>query len=90
MAHRVKTVQAGWLVLLVGTAALVAAAIASPPDLRAAADQLWPPFVLVAGLLMVGLVAHSDGLFEPLAPGLHDCVPIPPSCWLRCWASWPS
>jgi arsenical pump membrane protein len=31
---------------------------------RHAAEQNWPPFVLVAGLLLVGLVADDDGLFE--------------------------
>jgi arsenical pump membrane protein len=30
---------------------------------RAAAAQVWPPFVLVSGLLLVGLVAEQDGLF---------------------------
>ena len=27
-------------------------------------DQTWPPFVLILGLLMVGVTASSDGLFE--------------------------
>ena len=30
----------------------------------AAARQAWPPFVLVAGLLVIGAVAAADGLFE--------------------------
>src|ERR1700748_3255080 len=29
----------------------------------AAADQVWPAFVLVTGLLLVGVVAERDGLF---------------------------
>ena len=29
-----------------------------------ALEQAWPPFVLVTGLLLVGVVAASDGLFE--------------------------
>jgi arsenical pump membrane protein len=29
-----------------------------------AAQQAWPPFVLVCGLLLIGFAAHSDGLFE--------------------------
>ena len=29
-----------------------------------AADQAWPPFVLVAGLLLIGAAAAEDGLFE--------------------------
>jgi arsenical pump membrane protein len=32
--------------------------------LSAAAEQAWPPFVLVTGLLLIGLTAHRDGLFE--------------------------
>lgn len=35
--------------------------------LSAAVQQAWPPFVLVTGLLLVGLVAHEDGLFEAAA-----------------------
>jgi arsenical pump membrane protein len=29
----------------------------------AALEQSWPPFVLIAGLLLIGLVANRDGLF---------------------------
>ena len=32
--------------------------------LSTAAEQAWPPFVLVTGLLLIGLVANHDGLFE--------------------------
>jgi arsenical pump membrane protein len=32
----------------------------------ASAAQAWPPFVLVAGLLMIGAVAAGDGLFEAI------------------------
>lgn len=32
----------------------------------ASARQAWPPFVLVAGLLLIGSVASGDGLFEAL------------------------
>ena len=31
---------------------------------RAAAGQVWSPFVLVTGLLLIGLVANDDGVFE--------------------------
>lgn len=30
----------------------------------AALEQAWPPFVLILGLLLVGLLAHRDGLFD--------------------------
>src|ERR671931_1487079 len=36
----------------------------------AAAGQSWPPFVLVAGLLLVGAVAAADGLFEAIGARL--------------------
>jgi len=39
-----------------------------------AAHQAWPAFVLVTGLLLVGLAAHSDGLFAQ-AGRLLECVP---------------
>ena len=39
------------------------AMVVDPGDARSAAVQDWPPFVLVAGLLLVGLVADADGLF---------------------------
>ena len=36
----------------------------------AAAVQAWPPFVLVAGLLLIGAVAAADGLFEAIGARL--------------------
>src|ERR1051326_3246098 len=36
----------------------------------AAARQAWPPFVLVAGLLMIGRVAALDGLFDAVGARL--------------------
>ena len=52
-----------WCLAALGGASLFAAVLAAPSDARAAAVQDWPPFVLVAGLLLVGLVAEEDGLF---------------------------
>jgi arsenical pump membrane protein len=53
-----------WSVGALGCAAALAAALWSPHHAAGAAVQDWPPFVLVAGLLLVGLVAHEDGLFD--------------------------
>jgi arsenical pump membrane protein len=53
----------GGLLLAGGLACGAAALLAAPDAARAAAEQVWPPFVLVAGLLLVGLVAEEDGLF---------------------------
>jgi arsenical pump membrane protein len=52
-----------WLFASIGVVALVVAATTSPSHAAAAASQVWPPFVLVSGLLLVGLVANNDGLF---------------------------
>jgi arsenical pump membrane protein len=52
-----------WLLASSGAAVLVMAAVASPADAAAAAAQDWSPFVLVTGLLLIGLVANDDGLF---------------------------
>jgi arsenical pump membrane protein len=38
--------------------------------LRAALGQSWPPFVLVAGLLLLGQLADRDGLFDAAASRL--------------------
>ena len=52
-----------WLLAAAGLVALVAAFAARPADAASAAAQDWSPFVLVAGLLLIGLVADDDGLF---------------------------
>lgn len=52
-----------WLLAGVGVAGLLAAAATSSSEARSAASQDWPPFVLVTGLLLIGLVANDDGLF---------------------------
>src|ERR1051326_5964347 len=43
----------------------------------AAARQAWPPFVLVAGLLMIGRVAALDGLFDAVGARLAG-LPLRP------------
>jgi Na+/H+ antiporter NhaD/arsenite permease-like protein len=53
----------GQVLAVVGILALVAATVSRPGDTREAASQDWSPFVLVTGLLLIGLVADDDGLF---------------------------
>ena len=53
-----------WSVLAVGVAALATAVGLDSRAAGSAAAQDWPPFVLVAGLLLVGRAAADDGLFE--------------------------
>ncbi|HEX3334603.1 MAG TPA: SLC13 family permease [Acidimicrobiales bacterium] len=59
-----RTGRLQWALAAAGGSAAIVAALAVPGDARAAAAQDWPAFVLVAGLLLVGLVAAGDGLFE--------------------------
>ncbi len=65
-----------WGLAALGIATLLAAVLAAPHGARAAAAQDWPPFVLVAGLLLVGLVADEDGLF---AAGGHALARLSPN-----------
>jgi arsenical pump membrane protein len=47
-----------------GVLAAIVALAGAPHAARAAAAQTWTPFVLVGGLLFIGLVAERDGLFS--------------------------
>src|SRR5438067_6383752 len=50
-------------------------------EILAAAEQAWPPFVLVAGLLLIGSVAGTDGLFEAVGARLAR-APLSPRALL--------
>jgi arsenical pump membrane protein len=58
-----------WALLVLGMVGLIVAVAANTTDARLAADQDWSPFVLVTGLLLIGMVANDDGLFA--AAGHH-------------------
>jgi arsenical pump membrane protein len=64
-----------WLLAVAGLAGLVVAVALRPADALHAAAQDWPPFVLVAGLLLIGLVADGDGLFEAAGARLARLAP---------------
>jgi arsenical pump membrane protein len=53
----------GWLLAGLGAAGAAAAAVLRPAAASQALGQDWSPFVLVGGLLLIGLVANGDGLF---------------------------
>lgn len=53
-----------WLVLALGAAALTLAFGLGSRLASATVSQDWPPFLLVAGLLLIGRAAGEDGLFE--------------------------
>jgi len=61
------------LFLVVGLLALGASVGLARQD-AAAAARTWPPFVLVAGLLLIGAVAYEDGTFQA-AGALLDRLP---------------
>lgn len=52
-----------WVLGVVGAVGLIASFATSRFNARGAVSQDWPPFVLVTGLLLIGLVANDDGLF---------------------------
>ena len=62
------------LLLAVGLLALAASVGVARHDASASASRTWPPFVLVAGLLLIGAVAYEDGTFEA-AGALLDRLP---------------
>ena len=65
----------GWALAGVGVVATVVALALDGPAARSAASQVWSPFVLVAGLLLVGLVADQDGLFAAAGHRLSRAAP---------------
>ncbi len=65
----------GWLPVGAGLGALVAAAVLAPAAARSAAAQVYAPFVLVVGLILVGVVADGDGLFCAAGRRLADWAP---------------
>ncbi len=75
---RARTGRLQWALAGAGGAGAIAAGLTVPGDARAAAAQDWPAFVLVAGLLLVGLVAAADGLFEA---GGHALARLAPNGW---------
>ncbi len=68
----------GWILGALGLGALVASFALSPEDARSAAAQDWSPFVLVTGLLLIGLVANRDGLFAAAGHQLARSAPSGP------------
>jgi arsenical pump membrane protein len=59
-----------WLLAAIGAVAATTAAVIKPGQAQSAASQVWSPFVLVSGLLLIGLVANADGLFLAAGQGL--------------------
>jgi arsenical pump membrane protein len=65
----------GWTLVVVGGMGAIVAAVLAPAHAQQAASQDWPPFVLVTGLLMVGLIADEDGLFSAAGLSLARLAP---------------
>ena len=75
VASGIRSVAPTWGLAVVGLVAAVAAILADHAAARSAAAQVWSPFVLVAGLLLVGLVADQDGLFAAVGHRLASVAP---------------
>ena len=79
-----------WALAAAGCAAALAAALLAPHHTLAAAAQVWPPFVLVAGLLLVGLwptktvCSCGRGRHSPGWLDAAGCSTAAPPC-----SSWP-
>src|SRR5580658_6887542 len=65
----------GWALAAAGCVSALAAVLLAPAHAREAATQDWPPFVLVTGLLLVGLVADEDRLFSAAGHALARRAP---------------
>ena len=65
----------GWWFAGLGIAGLLTAVVMSPSKARSAAGQVWSPFVLVTGLLLIGLIADADGLFAAAGHRLARTAP---------------
>ncbi len=68
-------VSASWLLALAGAAGAGAAFWLRPAYAAASAQQDYPAFVLVAGLLLIGLVADDEGLFAAAGDWLGRAAP---------------
>jgi len=71
---------------LAGVPLIALALLLAASQAHAALAQAWPPFVLVTGLLLIGLVAGRDGLFEAAASRLVRLPGSPTLLLLACLA----
>jgi arsenical pump membrane protein len=67
--------RSSWVLLGIGGLAAPIAAVLADQRAGAAATQDWPPFVLVTGLLLVGIVARDEGLFSAIGSRLATIAP---------------
>ncbi len=67
--------MSSWLLAAIGVAGAGLAVVVNAGAAGSAAAQAWPAFVLVAGLLLVGMVAAEDGLFAAAGAALRRVCP---------------
>jgi arsenical pump membrane protein len=78
-------IPAAWMLAGAGLAGAGTALVIRPGYARASALQDYPAFVLVAGLLLIGLVADDEGLFGAAGDRLARIARHP--VWLFCGAA---
>jgi arsenical pump membrane protein len=71
----IGTRYGSWILGFVGSLAAIAALALDRVEAQSAAGQVWSPFILVAGLLLIGLVADEDGLFAATGYRLAALAP---------------
>jgi arsenical pump membrane protein len=69
-----------------GLLLILPALVLDTPAAEASLAQAWPPFLLIAGLLTVGLIADYDGLFDAAAARLHALPGSPVRLLASCLA----
>ena len=69
---RPRRIRAANAVLIAGGLVTVVGAGLDPERAQEAFSQAWPAFALVAGLLLIGVVAADDGLFAAAGAWLGD------------------
>ncbi len=76
VGRRRFAVTAGpWILAAGGLSAAITAAVLNPSAAGSAAQQNWPAFVLVTGLLLIGLAANDDHLFSAAGHRLARAAP---------------
>ena len=82
--------RSAWALATAGVLGAALATVFDPGDARSAANQDWAPFVLVSGLLLVGLVADESGLFAAAGHGLARLSKRGPRSSPAPSCSWPA
>jgi arsenical pump membrane protein len=77
-----QSVRLRFVLLALGILTAAVAAVLAHRQAVVSAEETWPPFVLVTGLLLIGLVANHDGVFAAIAGFFSSIVKAPMPLYL--------